>query len=35
MKHLESPHSPGIIAKTVAPVARVWQGVQDGVAKLL
>lgn len=30
-----TPHNPGIIAQVVAPVARVWQWVQDGVAKLL
>lgn len=26
---------PGIVAQTLAPVARVWQRTQDGVAKLL
>ncbi|MBP6921331.1 hypothetical protein KBB89_02175 [Candidatus Gracilibacteria bacterium] len=35
MKTLNSTHSPGIIAQAVAPVARVWQGFQDKVAKLL
>ena len=34
MNRLNSTHSPGIIAQTVAPVARVWQDVQDSIAKL-
>lgn len=29
------PHRPSIIAKAAAPVARVWQHTQDGIARLL
>lgn len=28
-------HEPSLVDKTVAPVARVWQWIQDGVARWL